>query len=108
MSWEHSILGSGEPVCDCWLFHNVALYTGIFFFFLTKHIFVFTSSRDLALEKRCVVKVTHFTRVFALTKESQRTGPRLLVEKTSQSQSCCLLDWELQAGRQAVVSDAHQ
>ena len=56
----------------------MALYTGIFFFFLTKHIFVFTSSRDLALEKRCVVKVTHFTRVFALTKESQRTGPRLL------------------------------
>lgn len=60
MSCEHSILGSGEPVCDCWLCHNVALYTGIFFF-LTKHIFVFTSSRDLALEKRCVVKVTHYT-----------------------------------------------
>ena len=55
-----------------------------FFFFLTKHIFVFTSSRDLALEKRRVlVTVTHFTQVFALTKESQRTGPRPLAGKTS-------------------------
>ena len=81
ISWEHSSLGSGEPVCDCWLFHNVALYTWIFFFkkaYICIHILEGSGFRK---ETR-VVKVTHFTRVFALTKEPQRTRPWPLAGKT--------------------------